>query len=477
MILSASVPGTIKAFCKQQILFGQEPSPELLGVLLVYFVQGILGLARLAISFFLKDELALSPAEVSVLFGLASLPWVLKPLYGFLSDSVSLLGYRRRSYLILAGCFGSLCWLSLATLVHAPWQATLAIAGSSLAIAVSDVIVDSIVVERVHDQSQAEVGSLQSLCWGATALGGLLTAYLSGLLLEHWSQRTLFAITAIFPLLVALAALLINELPESRPLNWAVAQQQLGNLKQALFQKAILLPVGFLFLWQATPSSETAFFFFTTNDLGFNPEFLGRVRFVTSFAALLGVWIFQRHLKPVPIRRIFLWSTILSAGLGMTTLILVTHWNRALGISDRWFSLGDSLILTVIGQIAFMPVLVLAARLCPRGIEATMFAILMAVSNLAGVISHETGALLMYGLGISEHGFERLWLLLILTNLSTLFPLPFLHWLPEGTVVFSESDGEISEAEAIGKELVKTEQAGTDSTPVSLIPTSTVPPP
>ncbi|NJN24232.1 MAG: folate/biopterin family MFS transporter, partial [Acaryochloridaceae cyanobacterium RL_2_7] len=195
-------------------------------------------------------------------------------------------------------------------------------------------------------------------------------------------------------------------------------------------------PVAFLVLWQATPSSESAFFFFTTNDLGFNPEFLGRVRLVTSLASLLGIWIFQRFLKDVAVRTIFFWSTLLSTGLGMTTLILVTHANRLMGIDDRWFSLGDSLILTVMGQIAFMPVLVLAARLCPKGIEATMFAMLMALSNLAGVLSRESGAVLMHWMGITESDFHRLWLLVLVTNLSTLLPLPLLRWLPshEGEV-------------------------------------------
>jgi BT1 family. len=62
---------------------------------------------------------------------------------------------------------------------------------------------------------------------------------------------------------------------------------------------------------QATPSSDSAFFFFTTNELGFPPEFLGRVRLVTSIAALAGVWLFQRFLKTVPFRVIFGWSTSL----------------------------------------------------------------------------------------------------------------------------------------------------------------------
>ncbi|MEB3335881.1 MAG: folate/biopterin family MFS transporter, partial [Leptolyngbyaceae bacterium] len=182
--------------------------------------------------------------------------------------------------------------------------------------------------------------------------------------------------------------------------------------------------------WQATPTAESAFFFFSTNELGFEPEFLGRVRLVTSVASLLGVWIFQRFLKASSFRKLFGWSTVLSALLGMTMLILVTHANRALGIDDHWFSLGDSLILTVMGQIAYMPVLILAARLCPPGIEATLFALLMSVSNLAGLLSYELGAVMMHWLGINEHNFDALWLLVLLTNLSTLLPLPFLGWLP-----------------------------------------------
>lgn len=430
MFVSASATDQLKTFCKKTLLFGQEPSLELIAILLVYFVQGILGLSRLAVSFFLKDELGLSPAQVSALMGLATLPWVIKPIYGFLSDSLPILGFRRRSYLLIAGFIGSLSWLYLALLAHHPWEATMAIAGSSLAIAVSDVIVDSVVVERIQKSSQSTAGELQSLCWSATAIGGILTAYLGGILLEYWSQRTIFAITATFPMLVAFSALLINDERITTPIQWSGARQQVIKLKEALTQKTIWLPVAFLFLWQATPSSDSAFFFFTTNDLGFNPEFLGRVRLVTSLASLLGIWVFQRFLKEVAVRVIFFWSTLLATGLGMTTLILVTHANRQLGIDDRWFSLGDSLILTVMGQIAFMPVLVLAARLCPKGIEATMFATLMALSNLAGVLSHESGAVLMHWMGITETNFQRLWLLVLVTNLSTLLPLPLLKWLP-----------------------------------------------
>ncbi|MEB3252789.1 MAG: folate/biopterin family MFS transporter [Cyanobacteriota bacterium] len=427
---SSSPTSGMKGLIETRLLQGQPLTAELAAILLVYVVQGILGLARLAVSFFLKDDLGLSPATVAALTGVAALPWTIKPLFGFMSDGLPIGGYRRRPYLVLSGLVGCAAWVALGTVVQSAWGAIAAITVSSLSVAVSDVIVDSLVVERARGESQATAGTLQSLTWGASAVGGLFTAYLGGALLEQITTRSLFLITASFPLIVSLTAWLITEEPIGDRSTWGLVKHQVSQLWGAIRQRAIWMPALFLFLWQATPSADAAFFFFTTNDLGFGPEFLGRVRLVSNLAALIGIWIFQRFLRDVGFRSIFAWSTVLSSLLGLTSLILITHANRSLGIDDRWFSLGDSLILTVMGQIAFMPVLVLSARLCPPGIEATLFALLMSIVNLAGLVSHELGALVTHWLGVTETDFGHLWQLVLLTNLTTLLPLPLVFLLP-----------------------------------------------
>lgn len=436
MLIHSSDLPKVKDSVGKKILLGNEPKPELIAILAVYFVQGILGLSRLAVSFFLKDELQLSPVEVSALLGIVALPWMIKPLFGFISDGLPIFGYRRRPYLVLSGILGAGAWVSLGTIVNSSWAATIAIALSSLSVAFSDVIVDSLVVERARVETQAKAGSLQSLCWGATAMGGLMTAYFSGLLLEYFSTRTVFLVTAFFPLIISVVAWLIAETPINKDTikpqanNLLSTSNQIKQLGKAITQKVIWIPTAFIFLWQSTPSGEAAFFYFFTNELHFQPEFLGRVHLVTSLASLIGIWIFQRFLKSVPFRVICGWSIIISAALRMTMLILVTHTNRALGIDDQWFSLGDSLILAVMGQIAFMPLMVLAARICPLGIEATLFALLMSIFNLGGAISREFGALIMHWLGITENNFDTLWLLVIITNVIALVPLLFIKFLP-----------------------------------------------
>ena len=67
--------------------FGVELTPDNIAVAMVYFVQGVLGLSRLAVGFYLKDDLHLDPAEVCHLQGLCGLCFCSKETYcSFLVD-------------------------------------------------------------------------------------------------------------------------------------------------------------------------------------------------------------------------------------------------------------------------------------------------------------------------------------------------------------------------------------------------------
>jgi len=144
----------------------------------------------------------------------------------------------------------------------------------------------------------------------------------------------------------------------------------------------------------------------------------------------------------VPIRDLLFGSTVVSAPLGLTTLLLITHANRSLGIPDGAFVLGDDVVMGILGQVAFLPTLVLAARLCPPGVEAVLFATLMSLYNASSTVSTELGALLTQLLGVTETNFDNLGLLTILCNVSSLIPLLWIGWLDE---VGSQSEQELEE--------------------------------
>lgn len=430
---------------------GIEYSVENAAIGLVYFTQGVLGLARLATTYFFKDDLHLDPAAVATLTAIAGAPWVMKPLWGFLSDSLPLFGYRRKSYLFLCGVLGCASWVGMATpgIVNNAATAVGMMAVGSLSTACSDVVIDSIVVTKSRESdSQSTAGSLQSLCWGASACGGIVSAYWSGALMESFGTRGIFLLTSGFPLLLCFAALLVVEDRFASPLELGGfsrqglgassirlrVKQQVLALSSALRQSGVLLPALFLFIWQATPKAETAMFYFYTNQLNFSPSFMGEIRLLGSIASLGGVGIFSFFLKEVQLRKIFFWTAIIGAVLGLSQLILITGLNRHLGLDDHLFVLGDSVVLTVLGQISFLPLLVLAARSCPGGVEASLFATLMSLSNGGSFAGSFLGSILTRMFGVTSSDFSQLGPLVAFCSLSSLLPLTLLRLVPDDLI-------------------------------------------
>lgn len=372
-----------------------------------------------------------------------SLCRIIKPFYGFLSDGIPIFGYKRRSYLIISGIIGCLSWISLATFIDTTLGAVIATIMGSASVAVADVVADSLVVEKsrsFHNQLNvnANSGDLQSLCWMCAAIGGTLSAYFSGSLLQYISIKDIFFITSLFPLFISIASFFITETKSEDLLSISEfkdsVQKQIKQLVSILFQPAIYLPVLFIFMWQATPSAETAMFYFSTNVLKFQPEFQGTIRLVSSIASLLGVLAYRTWFKSVSIKQLILWTTLISVPLSMTQIILTSRYNLELGIPDQLFALTETSVLSVLGQLAFMPTLVLAASLCPPGVEGTLFATLMSIYNAAGSISSETGAWLTSLLGVTDSNFDNISLLVVLASISSLFPLFFIQYLDQASV-------------------------------------------
>lgn len=64
VLSNKTVPHKNKYSLRSISCFGVDLTPDNIAVAMVYFVQGVLGLSRLAVSFYLKDDLHLDPAEV-----------------------------------------------------------------------------------------------------------------------------------------------------------------------------------------------------------------------------------------------------------------------------------------------------------------------------------------------------------------------------------------------------------------------------
>ena len=85
----------------------------------------------------------------------------------------------------------------------------------------------------------------------------------------------------------------------------------------------------------------------------------------------------------------------------------------------------------LLGQFILLPSVVLAAKICPEGVEGSLYATLMSISNFAGVISSEWGSLFANMYGVNRNHFDNFWKLIVLCNLIDLLPIASVRLVKE----------------------------------------------
>lgn len=393
----------------------------------VYFIAGATTLAGVAATFYYKDDLHLSIVQTQFLASLSIIPWSIKPLYGLLSDRVPLRGLRRKPYLFLAGVLSSLGYLSLALFVTDFTGAAVAVIVYGVGFALADVIVDGIVAEIAR--SQKEAGKLQSMCRASLFVGALIVAYLSGILVERIGARNVFLVTSFLPLLTCAFALMMKE-ERSSSITMFSIKETVQKIKAAM-NRDLLWACAFLFIWRATPSSGGALNYYVIDELGFTPEFFGKLSVLSRIMSIVGVLVFRKWLLSVPLKRLFIAIIFLSVILSLPTLGLVYGWYEYFGVSPQFFAVADEFISAPLSEIAFIPLMVVVTRVCPRGVEATMFALLASLMNIGLAVSDMGGAWLVSAFGVATGSYGNIDKVLWIAILSSFLPLPLIGKLPD----------------------------------------------
>jgi MFS family permease len=352
----------------------------------VYFAQGMWYLPDQTVTMVLKDR-GLSAGQVATFFALPTLPWLIKPVYGLLSDFVPLFGRRRKSYFLLMSGLAAAAgfWVAASPPASSWWLAVL-ITVMAVGLAFTDVLTDAVMVEA--GRPRGLTGVFQSVQWAAIYAAAIVVGLVGGYLAERRALRAAFLLTACFPLVSFVMALRFIREPSAGPERQAFAETWTA-IQAALGERDLWIVMGFIFFSTFSPSFGPALLYYQTDRLAFSQQFIGVLAALGSVAAVVGALIYAPLSRRLSLRPLI----VLAIGIGVANALAYLVYR------DRASALIIDTLFGGVGMITQLAFLDLAARVCPRRVEATVFAALMSVYNGGEKISEIIGAMLYDALG------------------------------------------------------------------------------
>jgi predicted MFS family arabinose efflux permease len=341
-----------------------------------YFAQGMGGIAYEPISYLLKDGLGLKAAESANFTFWMTLPFLIKPLYGFVTDLLPIKRYRRRPHIVIVAGLSAAAFLALSGMTRYSYASLLVLLFLvNVGTVGSDVVCDAVMVEQ--GKKGGTTGVFQAVQI-ATLYAALVVSGLGGgWLTAHASYRQIFALSAVFPVMIMGSSFWARE----SAVEGALKKGTVG-LRDLARRREFWALCAIIFLWSFYPFLGTAQFYHQTERLGLKPVFIGFLATLSGVAGVAGAAFYGRVIG----KR---WSTatmvraavILGAPLSLSFLFYVGPISVAI-VTVIWGAAGVTL------RLALMD---LAAQSCPEGGEATAFAVYMSVFNLAASASNTLG--------------------------------------------------------------------------------------
>ena len=343
---------------------------------LVYLVEGvgqIGGLIAQPLSFYLKQVHGWTALQVTAFLAVFNFPWIIKPVYGLLSDFVPVFGYRRKSYLIVANIVAMAAYLWSAQL-NTPGELVWALQLTAYAMAISSTVCGAVLVE--NGQRLGESGRFVNQQWLWFNVAAMASAIGGGQLVQ-WlppatALHTAALIVAAAPAAVLLGTLLLVEEKPAR-LDARALRSSIVGLADAFKKRELWIVGSFLFLYYFSPGFATPLYYALTDNLKFPQAFIGILGSVTSAGWIAGAVLYPRLFETMSSRRLLNVSIALGTATAAAYLLL-TNETSAVILS---FCSGFSAMLATVATVT------LAADYCPPRTEGFSFAVMMSLINLA----------------------------------------------------------------------------------------------
>lgn len=368
---------------------GEKPLVRrlLLFFALVYVVEGlgqIVGLISQPLTFYLKQAHGWSALQVTAFFTVFNIPWVIKPIYGLVSDFLPLFGYRRKSYLLIANvtAVGAYFWV---TQINEPHLLLLALMLTAFAMAVSSTLCGAVLVENGQRLRASAAFVNQQWLWANIA--AMAAAIIGGQLVQHLPPASALhaaaGIVAVAPFAVIFGTLwLIAEEPAA--VNVQGMRQSFDALLASFTRRELWLIAVFIFLYYFSPGFTTPLYYHMTDKLKFSQSYIGILGSIASAGWVVGALLYRRFFSGLTLKNLL--NVSIAFGTATTAAYLLLSTEASAAILN--FASGFAAMLATVATLT------LAADHCPQHAEGFAFAALMSIINLATTLADNVGSFL-----------------------------------------------------------------------------------
>jgi len=306
--------------------------------------------------------------------------WLIKPPIGYLIDNF--FDKKRWIFISLALDIGLVLALGLAYLPISILIGILLLNSNNAAF--RDVAVDGIMC--VEGKKYNATGKIQSIQWISISIAGMLTGIGGGYIAQKWGYREAFLLLIPVYLIVGIVAHFYRE-HESDYVKRS--STFLMDMKKIFADKRMIIIGLFIFLYKYSPSFGTPLFFIQRDTFKWGKIWIGVLGTISTIFGIIGSLLYYKMSQKINIRKWLFFSVFLGA---VTTLSYLYYTPVTAVVYD--------VIYNLMGMFIFLMVMDFMARKSVQGLEATSFALLCSVSNLAMVASNLSGAYLLPFVGL-----------------------------------------------------------------------------
>jgi hypothetical protein len=407
-------------------------------VLYCSFVDGIDRGIQLPLLYTLKTNFHLSQIAASAAIGVSLSPWLFKPVLALITDTIPILGYRRKPYIfgaatINAVSLGLIAYCSLhhfgGVLIPMTLMTLRTFGRAMIDAAAQGLLLEDCRGPSGTENDQSKTSVLVSRFQAAHRLGQFLNVLASGYLMSTQS---------ITPVYVSMAAAHVGTMV----LSWATEEDRVDPLPLSssssnvdeLLAKYDELKVAiaatpaftnvleYAFLSVAVPSYETPMAYYLIDARHFSITSMSLVNIVQTTGSLIAPIIYSEFFQRSKYSSLMIGLTVASIPASLIPLVITTGLASSYGLNEVALAAFGAFTLTVVNDLQMLPANVLIAQLAPKGLEGTSFSLLTVVEGTGRVVSNVISAILPYGVGAVAPRYSNMSLYVVVCTVFNVGP-------------------------------------------------------